>query len=157
MLTKKTLTRRFLVQFFYQLFFSAQIDSVKKSLKTSFFSFKESLENSELNEDGLDFKGLNEGFAIEIIETFEKRVEEINEKISQNATEYPFEKIPFVDRAILTIAICEMIFISEPTPFKVVTDEAIELSKFFKDESSAGFVNGVLAKIIDEEKLEEKS
>ncbi len=148
MLTKKTLTRRVLVQFFYSYFFNLLFSLQNNSILDLFKLF---IKNFEL-EDG--FEEINFEFSEEIISAFSLHKEDIFQKIKKIATEHPIEKIPLIDKSIIFLAILEMLYISEKTPFKVATDEAIELAKFFKDESSASFINGVLAKIIDDENLE---
>ena len=52
-----------------------------------------------------------------------------------------------MDKDILRIALCEMLYIKE-TPMKVVVDEALELAKKYSTDDSASFINGILAKVI---------
>lgn len=40
-------------------------------------------------------------------------------------------------------------------PYKVVTNEAVELAKKYGTDNSSKFVNGILASVIKQEKLEE--
>jgi transcription termination factor NusB len=51
-----------------------------------------------------------------------------------------------VDRSILRLATYEVLL--QPTPSKVVIDEAIELAKRFGTGDSARFVNGLLDRIV---------
>ena len=78
-----------------------------------------------------------------IIEKFDV----IDSKIKEIAPEFPIDKINKVDLSILRLAIYELQFEKE-TPEKVVIDEAIELAKEFGGDSSPGFVNGALGKLI---------
>ncbi|HEV2339272.1 MAG TPA: transcription antitermination factor NusB [Patescibacteria group bacterium] len=71
----------------------------------------------------------------------------LDEKIASAATEFPVEKINKVDLAILRLAVYELLFEKKEPP-KVVVDEAIELAKEFGGESSSGFINGALGKLI---------
>ena len=82
-----------------------------------------------------------------------KNLELINTEITEAAPEWPLHQINRVDLAILRLAIFELI-IEGDTPFKVVVDEAVELAKKFGSESSPGFINGVLGKVITAHKLE---
>ena len=66
------------------------------------------------------------------------------------APKWPPHRQPAIDRAILRLAVWEMI--NTQTPPKVVIDEAIELAKRFSTEQSASFVNGVLDAILKEHK-----
>ncbi len=67
--------------------------------------------------------------------------------ISEIAPEFPIEKINRVDLAILRLAVWE-IKIEKKTPPKVALDEAIELAKEYGGESSPGFINGALGKLL---------
>lgn len=76
-----------------------------------------------------------------------ERKDEINEKITNIAPEFPIDKINKVDLAILQLGVYE-IMIERQTPEKVVLDEAIELAKEFGSDSSAAFINGALGKLV---------
>ena len=73
--------------------------------------------------------------------------EVIDANIKKAAPEFPIEKINKVDLAILRLAVYELI-ISQEQPPKVIIDEAIELAKEYGGDSSPGFVNGALGKIL---------
>ena len=66
------------------------------------------------------------------------------ERASEN---WSLERMPYLDRAILRVAVYEMLF-ADDVPVSVAIDEAVELAKVYggEDESSR-FVNGVLGKI----------
>ena len=68
--------------------------------------------------------------------------------VEKVAPQWPPPRQPAVDRAVLRLAVWELI--STATPPKVVIDEAIELAKQFSTQQSAGFVNGVLDAILKE-------
>lgn len=76
-----------------------------------------------------------------------KKLEKVDEKIKKAAPDWPIEKIARVDLAILRLATFELTFTE--TPPKVVIDEAVELAKEFGSEKSPGFVNGVLATLVE--------
>ena len=65
--------------------------------------------------------------------------------------------MPVVDRAILRIAVYEMLYVDE-VPVSVAINEAVELAKMYggEDESSR-FVNGVLGRIARAEESESDS
>ena len=54
------------------------------------------------------------------------------------------ERISFVSRAIINLALYEMMFIDDIPP-KVSLNEAVELSKKYDEDKAYSFVNGVLA------------
>ncbi len=68
---------------------------------------------------------------------------EVDEVISDIATEWPLEQMAIVDRNVLRIAVYE-ITLDDQTPVKVAINEAVELAKLFGSDSSRRFVNGVL-------------
>ncbi len=76
---------------------------------------------------------------------------EIKEFIKKYAPEWPFEKIAPIDRVILEVGICELVF-DKQIPDLVAINEAVELAKEFGVESSSKFVNGVLSSIYDDHK-----
>ena len=65
----------------------------------------------------------------------------------RQAPEYPVDKINRIDLAILRLASYELM-VEQKEPKNVIIDEAVELAKEYGNESSPGFVNGVLGKII---------
>lgn len=73
--------------------------------------------------------------------------EEIDSQIHKAAPEFPIDKINKVDLAILRLAVYELV-INKKEPPKVVIDEAIELGKEYGGETTPGFINGALGKII---------
>lgn len=86
------------------------------------------------------------------IEPIIAKLKEIDKLISKSAPDRPIEQINRIDLAILRNSVFELIMESG-TPPKVVVDEAVELGKEFGSDSSAGFINGVLGKIIEIKKI----
>lgn len=65
--------------------------------------------------------------------------------VQRLAPKWPTARQPAVDRNLLRLAHYELTH--QPTPPKVVIDEAVELAKQFSTDQSGAFVNGVLDKI----------
>lgn len=76
-----------------------------------------------------------------------KNLEIIDKIVTENAPEFPLERINGVDLAVLRLAIYELM-IARIEPVKVIIDEAVELGKEFGGETSPAFINGVLAKVL---------
>lgn len=72
--------------------------------------------------------------------------ESIDEKIVEHAKGWVLSRMPALDRAILRLAIFELMQRPE-VPVAVVIDEAVELAKKFSTDDSGRFVNGVLAAV----------
>ena len=69
--------------------------------------------------------------------------------IEEAAPSWPVNQMPGVDKAILRIALFEiMIDEAEKTPVKAVINEAVELAKQFGSDNSSRFVNGVLGTVV---------
>jgi N utilization substance protein B len=84
-------------------------------------------------------------FANQLFEGAAKDVARLDEIIGKHCENWRFERLAAIDRAILRLAIHEMI-VAE-TPAKVVLNEAVDLAKKYSSEESGGFVNGVLDSI----------
>ena len=95
----------------------------------------------------LDSQSDVKDYAIQIAQTYHKNHEEIDDIISKNSTGWDIDRLVKMDKDILRIALCEMLYIKE-TPMKVVIDEALELAKKYSTDDSASFINGVLAKVV---------
>jgi transcription antitermination protein NusB len=84
-----------------------------------------------------------------VFKSFMTNKDPIDEAISKHLIDWTIERINKVDLAILRVAVTELMFI-EDIPDSVSVKEAVDLSKKYGDEESAGFVNGILGKISHE-------
>ena len=74
--------------------------------------------------------------------------EELDTLLQGSAPQFPVARIAPVDRAVLRLAIFELLHVPA-TPPKVVINEAVELAKQFGGDNSSRFVNGVLGDVLD--------
>lgn len=81
-------------------------------------------------------------FARELVSMVIENQKRIDDYIRRFAPAWPLDQIAIVDRNILRLGICEIIF--DLVPAKVAINEAVELAKTYGGESSSKFVNGVL-------------
>jgi len=77
---------------------------------------------------------------------------EIDKVIKSKVANWDFSRIAILDRLILRMAICELLYFKEIPP-KVTMNEAIELAKLFSTERSGQFVNGVLDAVLNDMKV----
>jgi len=71
----------------------------------------------------------------------------IDDLISSHLQGWTLARLPAVDRAILRVAVWELLHgVDVPEP--VAVDEAVELAKELSTDDSPGFVNGVLGQIM---------
>jgi N utilization substance protein B len=74
---------------------------------------------------------------------------QIDHIIEEAAPHWPVEQMPGVDRAVLRIALFEIVIDNvEQTPAKAVINEAVELAKYFGSDNSSRFINGVLGTVV---------
>ena len=81
-------------------------------------------------------------FANKLFEGATKDVTALDAIIVKHATNWRFERLAAIDRAILRLAIYEMN--GAETPPKVVLNEAVDLAKKYSSEEAGSFVNGIL-------------
>ena len=72
---------------------------------------------------------------------------DIDEQLETYAQDWTLSRMPALDRSILRLATWEILF-NDQVPDAVAVDEAVELAKEYSTESSAGFINGLLGKIV---------
>lgn len=92
---------------------------------------------------------LKDPFLHALVHQTSEHLEEIDATIKKHLINWDIERIANVDRAILRLGICELLFMNE-APEKVVLNEMIELAKQFGDDDSRRFTNGVLSKVLQE-------
>lgn len=102
-------------------------------------SYEEMLENTNLEEDNLNYvKEMYTGIIAEY--------DDILKQISENIKNYTIERLFKVDLAILIMSCYEMKHYPE-TSVKIIANEACELAKKYSTEKSYGFINAVIASI----------
>ena len=71
----------------------------------------------------------------------------IDDLISSHLQGWTLDRLPAVDRAILRVAVWELLH-ADDVPEPVAVDEAVELAKELSTDDSPGFVNGVLGQVM---------
>ena len=71
----------------------------------------------------------------------------LDDLISAHLQGWTLDRLPAVDRAILRVAVWELLH-AEDVPEPVAVDEAVELAKQLSTDDSPGFVNGVLGQVM---------
>lgn len=82
-----------------------------------------------------------------IVETILGHGPAIDDAIQAASTNWRLARMAVVDRNILRIAVCELLYEPALVP-AIVMDEAIEIAKRYSGEESAVFVNGVLDAVV---------
>jgi len=86
-------------------------------------------------------------YAREIVDGVIDNREAIDEQITTFAKDWSLARMPAVDRALLRIAVWEVLY-NDEVPTAVAIDEAVELAKEFSTDDSGSFVHGVLARVV---------
>ena len=71
----------------------------------------------------------------------------VDDLISAHLQGWTLDRLPAVDRAILRVAVWELLH-ADDVPEPVAVDEAVELAKRLSTDDSPGFVNGVLGQVM---------
>ncbi len=108
--------------------------------------------NDEELESFLDENNISENEKQNIkkdINNINKNIKAIEEKIANNLkNNWSIDRISKIDKALLILAIYEIQY--KEIPFKVAINEVVELAKKYGEDSSASFINGVLANVVKE-------
>lgn len=84
-------------------------------------------------------------YARQIVLGVVENYDEIDELLETYSEGWSIERMPNVDRAILRVAVWEILY--SDTPSAVVVNEAVELAKEYSTEESGGFINGLLSRV----------
>jgi transcription antitermination protein NusB len=98
--------------------------------------------NIKMNND--DFE-----FAKRLIDEVIHHQADIEKYVREKVVHWDFERIAVIDRLLLNIGICELLYFPDIPP-KVTINEAIEIAKTYSTEKSGQFINGVLDSILDD-------
>lgn len=90
-------------------------------------------------------------FTNNIVEGVVKNLHIVDNLLVESAENWSIDRMALVDRNIMRIAVYELLFIKE-IPVKVTINEAIEIAKRFGGEESSSFINGILDRIIRDNK-----
>lgn len=160
---KMITTREYMMKFIYQIdmnkedltdlndklenFLNDNFEYIKNRYEELKLKFSDEadveLEETELSQF-IDLK-----YSKELVESFNANKESIDSLINKYAKNWTINRMAKVDLAILRLAICEILYMSE-MPTKVSINEAIELAKLYCDDKSPKFINGILGSVVSE-------
>ena len=86
-------------------------------------------------------------YAERLVRGVAERLPRLDSLIAQHSIDWSLDRMPAVDRAILRIAVFEIVY-ADDVPPAVAVDEAVELAKTLSTDNSPRFVNGVLGQIV---------
>ncbi|NJK99525.1 MAG: transcription antitermination protein NusB [Spirulinaceae cyanobacterium SM2_1_0] len=84
-------------------------------------------------------------YACRLIETLDRHREAIANELTAALVDWQLNRLPQIDRDILSLAVAEMTHLEVPD--RIAINEAIELAKRYADADSYRFINGVLRRV----------
>ncbi|HVN48807.1 MAG TPA: transcription antitermination factor NusB [Bacteroidota bacterium] len=94
-------------------------------------------------------------FAKSLILKVIEQADALDKMISQRAEHWEFNRIAIIDRIVIRMGICELLYYDDIPP-KVSINEAIEIVRAYSTDKSDKFVNGVLDSVLSDLKKEGK-
>ena len=87
-------------------------------------------------------------YTVELVEGVVAQGERIDELLTTYSQGWSLDRMPAVDRAVLRLGTFELLW-RDDVPDGVVISEAVGLARQLSTEESPGFVNGLLARLLD--------
>lgn len=98
-------------------------------------------------DDAIPDVGALPAYALTLVDGVEEHARLIDDLLAQFSQNWAVDRMPIVDRAIMRIAVFEMVYRND-VPVSVTINECVELAKQFGGEDESGsFVNGILGGI----------
>lgn len=110
-----------------------QIDLNKYSSVEDLDGYFEALEISEENKIKLSNR----------IEKFIDNIDAIDTELKKAFKDAKLERLSYIDRALLRLAIFE-IYIEEEIAYQIIINDIVEIAKNFSDDNSYKFINAIL-------------
>lgn len=146
---RRKISRMLAVQFLYQADLQDKWDFDWKEMADFRYLAENAYDDEDDYENRIDSADMNGAWAYTdalIKGTVPKR-EELDAFIAEAAANWSLRRMSYTDRAILRLAVFEIVTgINKVTP-AIAINEAVELAKLFSEVDSPRFVNGVLDKV----------
>ncbi len=88
------------------------------------------------------------GYAAELVRGVQAHRDRIDELLAQHSQGWALDRMPAVDRNILRIGVYELLWAAD-VPDGVAISEAVVLARDLSTEGSPGFINGLLARLLE--------
>ena len=136
------MTRRELRENVFKMLFRVEFHK-EEDMAEQLSLFEEELE--KIKEEAGKITDDNLSYILDKSKDIFAKLDEIDEAINEASTGWKTTRMGKADLSIIRLAVYEIKY-EEDIPVKVSINEAIELAKEYGTDSSAGFVNGILAK-----------
>lgn len=84
-----------------------------------------------------------------LVRLLAERAEEVDEQLATHSRDWPLQRMPAVDRAILRIGTAELLADTPPEQAGAVIGEYASIARELSTEDSPRFVNGLLQRLAD--------
>lgn len=141
-----TMTRRQIREEIFKIIFRADFHGEEDLKEQIDLVLQEDAPEEETEENVVDPKeAQQQAYISEKCHDIFAHVEEIDALLNEAAEGWKTSRMAKVDLSLMRLAVYEIRY--EKLPKGVAINEAVELAKIYGTDQSAGFVNGVLAKI----------
>ncbi|MGU3433256.1 transcription antitermination factor NusB [Actinomycetes bacterium M1A6_2h] len=86
-------------------------------------------------------------YTVTLVTGVAENLDRVDSVIGDHLHDWTLDRLPAVDRAILRVAVWELLHATDVPPV-VAVDEAVELAKQLSTDDSPSFVNGILGQIV---------
>lgn len=131
------MSRRVAREELFKITFEAELNEVKV----------DEVLNDYLQRDDVKLSDNEKAFVEKYVKGMAINQEAIIDTLKNNITGWSLERIGNVEKALLKISTYEILF--EDVPTEIIVNEVVELAKKYGDEKSHEFINGVLAKVLE--------
>jgi N utilization substance protein B len=114
----------------------------------------QALEDAELIAAREPERASSWAYARELVQGVVDHRLDINDVLAETSTSWPLDRMPAVDRAVLRLAVWEILH-NPDVPTGVAISEAVELVSELSTEASGPFVHGILAAIAEGQGIEQ--
>jgi len=114
----------------------------------------QALEDAELIAAREPERASSWAYARELVQGVVDHRLDINDVLAETSTSWPLDRMPAVDRAVLRLAVWEILH-NPDVPTGVAISEAVELVSELSTEASGPFVHGILAAIAEGHGIEQ--
>ncbi|MCR5590078.1 MAG: transcription antitermination factor NusB [Lachnospiraceae bacterium] len=138
------MTRSLVREHLFKLLFRIEFNDPADMPEQLRLFFEDDIADEDVSSTGADIPEKDRKYIEDKYERIVGLLPEIDEKIDSAAKGWSISRIGKVELSVLRLAVYELLY-DDDIPVGVAIDEAVELSKRFGQESSAPFVNGILA------------
>lgn len=86
-------------------------------------------------------------FIRELVEATTSHQAELDDELKKYPHDWSFDRIGIPERILLRLAVAEMVYLG--TSYKVVINEALDLTKMYAQDEAGKFINGILGAVVN--------